>query len=117
MESQAAIVAFSALAQQTRLAVFRRLVVAGPKGLAAGELARELEIQPATLSFHLKELLHAELVRSKRFGRSIVYYPDFATIEAVLGYLTENCCQGSSCSSRKPKRSRSDEKVACQSRC
>ena len=101
MKSQAVITAFSALAQETRLAVFRHLVQAGTEGLPAGQIARELEIQPATLSFHLKELSGAGLIRSQRFGRSIVYSPDFKVVESVLRYLTENCCQRGACASDK----------------
>jgi len=117
METKAAIAAFAALAQETRLAVFRLLVEAGPEGLPAGQIAEELEIPPATLSFHLKELAGAELVSSQRFSRSIVYAANFDTMQEVLAYLTENCCQrGTACSQPKTQRSRSREKTARQPR-
>lgn len=92
MKKEAVIAALAALAQETRLDVFRRLVQAGPDGMPAGELANELEVPPATLSFHLKELRNAQLVTSERDGRSIWYAPDFEVIGAVVGYLGENCC-------------------------
>lgn len=97
MEKQDVISALSALAQESRLDVFRRLVQAGPGGLAAGVLASELSISPATLSFHLKELRNARLVTSERQGRSIRYAPAFSAINDLIGYLGENCCRDSSC--------------------
>lgn len=97
MEKQDVLAALAALAQETRLDVFRRLVQAGPDGLAAGVLASELAVSPATLSFHLKELRNARLVTSEREGRSIRYAPDFGAIAAVVAYLGENCCRDSAC--------------------
>lgn len=122
METKDALAAFSALAQETRLAVFRLLVEAGPEGLSAGEISDELEIPPATLSFHLKELSAAELVSSERFSRSIVYAANFTTMQEVVRYLTENCCgrstKASACATTKSRtksaRSRSHEKTARQ---
>lgn len=96
MEKEAVITALAALAQETRLDVFRRLVRAGRSGLPAGVLASELEVAPATLSFHLKELRNAQLVTSERDGRTIWYAPDFCVIGEVVGYLGENCCRDSS---------------------
>lgn len=96
MKKRDVLSALAALAQETRLDVFRRLVRAGGSGLAAGDLATELSISPATLSFHLKELRNARLVTSERHGRSIRYAPDFAVIGAVIGYLGENCCRDES---------------------
>ena len=93
MEKQHVIDALAALAQETRLDAFRRLVQAGPSGLPAGQLAEALDVPPATLSFHLKELRNANLVSSERAGRSIVYAPDFGVIRAVVDYLGENCCR------------------------
>lgn len=95
MKTDAAIEALAALAQASRLAVFRRLVVAGPPGLAAGAIAAELGIGPATLSFHLKELAHAGLVHSRQEGRFVFYSADFERMAALVGFLTENCCQAS----------------------
>jgi DNA-binding transcriptional ArsR family regulator len=97
MEKVAVITALAALAQETRLDVFRRLVQAGASGLPAGELAGELGVPPATLSFHLKELRNAKLVTSDREGRSIRYAPNFGAIAAVVAYLGENCCRDESC--------------------
>ena len=93
MEKQEVIAALAALAHETRLDVFRRLVRAGAQGVPAGQLATELEIPPATLSFHLKELRSARLVTSEREGRTVRYAPDFAVIAEVIGYLGENCCR------------------------
>lgn len=95
MKTDAAIRALAALAQASRLAVFRRLVVAGPPGLAAGAIAEEVGITPATLSFHLKELAHAGLVHSRQEGRYIFYSADFERMTALVGFLTENCCEAS----------------------
>lgn len=94
MEKQDALSALAALAQETRLDVFRLLVQAGPDGLAAGEIAGRLGIAPPTLSFHLKELRSAGLVRQEREGRSLLYAPDFGAMTALVRFLTENCCGG-----------------------
>ena len=94
MEKQIVISALAALAQETRLDVFRLLVQAGPEGLPAGEIGAALGIPSATLSFHLKELKSAGLIRCERAGRSRIYSPDFAAVTELLGFLTENCCGG-----------------------
>ncbi len=94
MEKQVVVSALAALAQETRLDVFRLLVQAGPEGLAAGEVGEELGIPSATLSFHLKELKGAGLIRCERAGRSRIYRPDFAAVNELIAFLTENCCQG-----------------------
>lgn len=91
--------ALGALAQETRLSIFRALVRAhspkdGEGGLAAGEIGEALDVPPATLSFHLKEMSHAGLVTSRREGRSIIYKADFATIRGLTDFLLEDCCQG-----------------------
>ncbi|MDO9311742.1 MAG: metalloregulator ArsR/SmtB family transcription factor [Nitrosomonas sp.] len=99
MEMDIAVKALAALAQETRLTIFRTLVQAGESGLPAGQLAKELNIPNATLSFHLKELTHAELVGARQESRFIYYSANFATMNALLGYLTENCCIGMPCSS------------------
>ena len=100
MEKQVALGALAALAHETRLDVFRLLVRAGHEGLAAGEVGEALEIPSATLSFHLKELRSAGLIRCEREGRSRVYSPDFAAMNELLGFLTENCCAGAGSQSR-----------------
>lgn len=97
MEKDAAVQALGALAQDARLDVFRLLVRAGPEGMAAGAIAKELKIAPATLSFHLKELTNAGMLLRRRDGRSLIYSPDFGSMNALLAFLMENCCQGPSC--------------------
>ena len=94
MEKTEAIAALSALAQETRLDIFRLLVEAGPVGFPAGRVADALGVPAATLSFHLKELRAAGLIGRHKDGRSLIYSADFATINGLLGYLMENCCQG-----------------------
>lgn len=95
MEINDAVTALAAIAQETRLAVFRALVVAGPDGLSAGRIADALAVAPATLSFHLKELDRAGLVSARQDGRYILYSANFAQMNALLAFLTENCCRGS----------------------
>jgi ArsR family transcriptional regulator, arsenate/arsenite/antimonite-responsive transcriptional repressor len=94
MEKINAVAALAALAQENRLDVFRLLVRAGPEGLPAGEIASALKIAPNTLTFHFDRLRMAELVTVRREGRSMIYAARFETMNALLGYLTENCCQG-----------------------
>jgi len=87
----------AALAQEVRLRVFRALVVAGESGLTPGTLAEQLNVAPNTLSFHLKELSHSGLITQERQGRNLVYRASFSAMNELLGYLTENCCQGATC--------------------
>jgi ArsR family transcriptional regulator, arsenate/arsenite/antimonite-responsive transcriptional repressor len=94
METNTAVSALAALAQDTRLAIFRLLVEAGPAGIPAGGIANKLRIAAPTLSFHLKELAHAGLIEAEPQGRFIVYRADFKAMNALVGYLTENCCRG-----------------------
>jgi DNA-binding transcriptional ArsR family regulator len=94
MESNDAVKRLSALAQDSRLAVFRLLVKAGPEGLAAGEIARSLEITPNTLSAQLTILANTGLATSRREGRSIIYAADYDGMSELLLYLVEDCCQG-----------------------
>lgn len=98
MENKNVVTALAALAQESRLAVFRLLVQAGPEGLPATQIAERLDIPPSSLSFHLKELMHAEMVGQKKEGRSLIYSANFKTMNALLGFLTENCCGGNPCS-------------------
>jgi DNA-binding transcriptional ArsR family regulator len=95
MEASQVVLVLGALAQETRLSAFRLLVRAGPAGLPAGQLAERLDVPAPTLSFHLRELSHAGLVRAEREGRSLRYLPVFPRLDAVLAYLTEHCCEGS----------------------
>ena len=97
MEKQIAISALGALAQETRLDIFRLLVRAGPEGLPAGAVGEGLGIPSATLSFHLKELRSAGLIRCERSGRSRIYSPDFAAVNELVRFLTANCCDGQGC--------------------
>jgi ArsR family transcriptional regulator len=98
METKTALIALAGLAQESRLAVFRLLVAAGPEGRAASKIAEALGIAPSSLSFHLKELTHAKLVIQTKNGRSLIYAANFATMNALLEFLTENCCGGNPCS-------------------
>ena len=92
MDTRTAVASLAALAQESRLAIFRLLVEAGPTGLAVGEIGSSLRVAPATLSFHLKELAHAGLVASRQEGRFVYYSASFERMDRLLGYLTENCC-------------------------
>jgi DNA-binding transcriptional ArsR family regulator len=97
MEAQVVVKALAALAQSSRLEVFRKLVVAGEPGLTPGALAEAVNVAANTLSFHLKELLHADLITQERSGRNLIYRARFDQMNAVLAYLTQNCCQGQPC--------------------
>lgn len=94
MERAQAVTALAALAQDSRLDVFRLLVQAGPEGLAAGQVAAKLGLPPNTLTFHFDRLRMADLVTVRREGRSMIYAARFETMNAVLAFLTENCCAG-----------------------
>jgi ArsR family transcriptional regulator len=94
MEEQQVLKALAALAQASRLQVFRSLVVAGPSGATPGELSDALNLPNATLSFHLKELSNAGLIHQERAGRNLIYRVEFAQMNRVVGYLSENCCEG-----------------------
>ncbi len=93
-ETRKAVKCLSALAQPTRLRIFRLLVKAGRDGLPAGAIAERLDIAPATLSFHLAQLNQAELLSSEREGRSIIYCANYTAMDGLIGYLTRNCCRG-----------------------
>lgn len=97
METKHAITALAALAQDSRLAVYRLLVQAGQKGLAASKIAEHLGIPPSSLSFHLKELAHANLVTPQQDRRFVIYAANFDTMHALITFLTENCCGGNPC--------------------
>src|ERR1700726_5017843 len=94
MKNANAVAALAALAQDNRLDVYRLLVQAGPEGLPAGRVAEELDLAPNTLTFHFDRLRDAGLVTVRREGRSMIYAARFDTMNALLGYLTDNCCQG-----------------------
>lgn len=98
MEKRGAIAALGALAQETRLDLFRLLVTQGPAGLAAGVIAERLGVLPASLTFHLQQLVHAGLITQRRLGRHIIYAAEYGAMNDLLAYLTENCCgQGAVC--------------------
>jgi DNA-binding transcriptional ArsR family regulator len=97
MEKKTALAALAGLAQESRLDVFRLLVEHGPEGVPAGVIAQRLGMANATLSFHLKELSHAGLIAGRQAGRFIYYSAKFSTVNALVDYLTENCCKGASC--------------------
>lgn len=92
------VAALTSLAQEHRLALFRRLVQAGPEGMAAGALAEALAVPNSSLSFHLAHLNRAGLIRQRREGRSLIYTADTDAMFALIGFLTENCCGGADCS-------------------
>ena len=98
MQTKETIAALAALAQESRLAVFRLLVQIGPEGMAASKIAEEISVSPSALSFHLKELTHANLVTARHEGRFVIYSANFDTMNGLIGFLTENCCGGNVCS-------------------
>ena len=97
METKSVVVALSALAQESRLAIFRLLVQAGPPGLPAGKIAEALAVPSSSLSFHLKELSYAGLASSRQEGRFVIYSANFTAMNELIAYLTENCCGGLPC--------------------
>ena len=97
METTQALQSLAALAQESRLSIFRLLVQAGPAGMAAGAIGEKLELPPATLSFHLAGLTRAGLAQSRQEGRFVIYSADYAAMNALVGFLTDNCCQGAKC--------------------
>lgn len=104
MDEKTAVAALGALAQEARLRVFRALVGAGPEGMTPGALSAMLDIPGSTLSFHLKELVHAELVSVEREGRNLHYRPALARMDDLLAYLTAHCCLGQPCVPRGARR-------------
>ncbi|HVV33825.1 MAG TPA: metalloregulator ArsR/SmtB family transcription factor [Vitreimonas sp.] len=104
MKGPAAVDALSALANAHRLAVFRMLVQAGPEGKAAGAIAETLDLPASSLSFHLAHLTRAGLIVQRRESRSLIYSADFDAMNALVGFLTENCCGGASCAPTTQKR-------------
>lgn len=98
MNTNLVVRALSALAHESRLAIFRVLVVAGPEGMAAGDIAQQLGISPSSLSFHLKDLSHADLVSARQEGRYVFYSANFDAMTGLIGFLTKNCCEGGICS-------------------
>jgi len=105
MQEDEVVKALAALAHPMRLRVFRALVIVGRDGLTPGTMSEALELPAATLSFHLKELMHAGLVTQERASRNLIYRAAYKRMNSLLGYLTENCCQGAACL---------DESTACK---
>ena len=97
METKQAIQALSALAQESRLSIFRLLIAAGRTGLPAGAIGEKLDLPPATLSFHLAGLTRAGLAQSRQDGRFVIYSANYEHMNGLLAFLTENCCSGSAC--------------------
>ena len=97
MQTKKVVSALAALAQETRLAVFRLLVQAGPEGMAATKISEQIGIPGSSLSFHLKEMLHADLVTSRQESRFVIYSANFATMSGLIEFLTANCCGGNPC--------------------
>lgn len=97
MDTKDVLSALAAIAQESRLAIFRLLVQVGPPGMAATKIAEQLGIAPSSLSFHLKELVHARLITARSEGRFVIYSTDVVVMNALIGYLTENCCGGVAC--------------------
>lgn len=97
METKDVLAGLAAIAQESRLAVFRLLVQAGPAGMAASKIGEQLDIPPSSLSFHLKELSHAHMVASRQDGRFVIYSANFDAMQGLIAFLTENCCGGVPC--------------------
>lgn len=106
MEMKSAVVALAALAQETRLSIFRLLVEAGPEGFCAGDIGARLGVPAATLSFHLAQLANAGLVQARQRGRFIFYSANFEAMNGIVAFLTENCCGGRPCPPAKALRKR-----------
>lgn len=102
MNEEAAVAALAAIAQGARLRVFRALIGAAPEGMTPGALSATLGVPASTLSFHLKELVHANLVTVERDGRHLIYRPAIQQMNALLAYLTAHCCQGQDCGATTP---------------
>ena len=98
MKTKSVVAALAALAQDSRLAIFRALIQAGPDGMSAGKISEATGIAPSSLSFHMKELTLANMVRSRQDGRFVIYAANFATMNSLLAFLTANCCGGNPCS-------------------
>lgn len=101
METKNVLVALAALAQESRLSIFRLLVQTGPQGMAATKIAEEFGIPPSLLSFHLKELVHADLIVPRQDGRFIIYTAHIDSMNTLIGFLAENCCGGAPCSTEQ----------------
>jgi ArsR family transcriptional regulator, arsenate/arsenite/antimonite-responsive transcriptional repressor len=111
VKTSSAIKALAALSQETRLGIYRLLVQQGPEGLAVGSIAKRMDVGGATLSFHLKELAHADLLTARQDGRCIYYAANYPAMNDLITYLAKNCCQGQACAvdfkpAKQPRRKR-----------
>ena len=97
MDQKRAIAALGALAQETRIELFRLLVTCGPEGLPAGVIAEKIGVMPSSLSFHLQQLVHAGLITQRRLSRRLIYSAEYGTMNELMAYLTENCCGRGAC--------------------
>jgi DNA-binding transcriptional ArsR family regulator len=97
MKTKTVVKALAALAQESRLAIFRLLMQAGPEGVSATKISEQVGVPPSSLSFHLKELVHAQLINSRQEGRFMIYSADYAAMNQLLRFLTDNCCGGNPC--------------------
>jgi len=116
MKTPQAVRGLAALAQDTRLAIYRLLVQRGPSGLAAGAIAHRLNLAGPTLSFHLKELANAGMIGARQQGRFVYYSANYDQMNDLIGYLTENCCQGACQPGGEPKRRLKRKSVAREAR-
>jgi len=116
MKTPQAVRGLAALAQDTRLAIYRLLVQRGPSGLAAGAIAHRLNLAGPTLSFHLKELANAGMIGARQQGRFVYYSANYDQMNDLIGYLTENCCQAACQPGREPKRRLKRKSVAREAR-
>lgn len=105
--------ALAALAHEHRLAIFRLLVEKGPDGLPAGEIAERIGLVPSSLTFHLQHLARAGLITQTRVGRQLIYATDFGVMNALVGYLTENCCGGAGCTRAPAARANERSAIGC----
>ena len=106
MKETDAVISLAALAQGMRLRIFRALIGAGPQGMTPGTLSAVLDVPASTLSFHLKELMHADLVEQERDGRNLIYRPSIGRMNALLAYLTAHCCHGAACDMKAVRKSK-----------
>ena len=123
MDEHRAVAALGALAQETRLALYRLLVTVGPEGLPAGMISDRLDVHPSSLTFHLQQLVRAGLITQRRLGRQLIYSAEYGTMNDLLAYLTENCCgrgvsAAPACSpADTSSRGESDEEISCACGC
>ena len=109
MDARNAVSSLAALAQESRLLIYRLLVEAGPTGMSVGEIGASVRVAPATLSFHLKELVHAGLVGSRQDGRYIFYSANYDRMNALIGFLTDKCCARDACCPPRPTKAKTKE--------